>query len=306
LLKSTEVEDPINIMVHRPLAYAFVWSIFKTPITPNGVTCLAMVAGIASGACFLVGSGTAMIWAGILLWTAAILDGADGILARAKNMQSQFGRALDGAADIVVACATVFPAFAHMYWVNQDPLQLWLAIPAIVLTAVHLPIYDYYKESYLRMTRLDRGGEGSDEAEITALAEKSKSMGIVAHFTMKHVLLPFVQSQGRLIRLLNPRALREGISIDRDARTVAIYRKHNLWPMRLWTIVSLAPHSYMMAICAMFDRLDIYLWIRLLGMNGVFVIATIWQRRATAATLDELNELGVVHADEPPAELAAA
>ena len=38
-----------------------------------------------------------MIAAGALLWTAAILDGADGILARAKGQASQFGRALDGA-----------------------------------------------------------------------------------------------------------------------------------------------------------------------------------------------------------------
>ncbi len=60
LLKSTEVEDPINILVHRPLAYAFVWSIFKTPLTPNGVTYLAMVAVIPAGPGFFVDTGTAI------------------------------------------------------------------------------------------------------------------------------------------------------------------------------------------------------------------------------------------------------
>ena len=58
--------------------------------------------------------------------------------------------------------------------------------------------------------------------------------------------------------------------------------------MRLWALVSSAPHSYLMAICAMFDRLDIYLLIRVFGMNGIFLVAAIWQRHATCRTIEEL------------------
>ena len=94
LLKSSEVEDPVNIMVHRPIAYAFVWSIFKTSITPNMVTLMAVIAGFTAGVMFIWGTPHAMIAGGVLLWSAAILDGADGFLARAKNLQSQFGLSL--------------------------------------------------------------------------------------------------------------------------------------------------------------------------------------------------------------------
>jgi hypothetical protein len=43
-----------------------------------------------------------------------------------------------------------------------------------------------------------------------------------------------------------------------------------------------------MAICAMFDRLDIYLLIRVFVMNGIFLVAAIWQRHATSKTVEEL------------------
>ena len=306
LLKSTEVEDPVNICVHRPLAYAFVWSIFRTPITPNGVTLMAILAGLASGAFFLSGTPTAMIAAGALLWTAAILDGADGILARAKGQASQFGRALDSAADVIVAVATVFPAFAHLYFKDQNTTHLWLMGPAIGLTAVHLWLYDFYKENYLRRTRLDRGGEGEDPEQVARLVESAKAKGAITHFAVKHVLLPYVQTQQKIIRLLDPLAVVGRNDVARNEKTAAIYRRHNQGPMRLWAIVSLAPHSYLMAICAMCDRLDVYLYLRLFGMNAIFLVAALWQRRATRATVDDLRDIGALSPeDSAPSETLA-
>lgn len=63
--------------------------------------------------------------------------------------------------------------------------------------------------------------------------------------------------------------------------------------MRLWALVLLAPHSGLMAICAMVDRLDVYLYIRVLLMNGIFVVA-IWQRHATCRTIEELARVGAI------------
>jgi hypothetical protein len=54
--------------------------------------------------------------------------------------------------------------------------------------------------------------------------------------------------------------------------------------MRLWAAISLAPHSYLMAISGMFDRIDLYLWGRLVVANAVLVLVVLWQRRATRRT----------------------
>jgi hypothetical protein len=44
-----------------------------------------------------------------------------------------------------------------------------------------------------------------------------------------------------------------------------------------------------MASLGIADRLDLYFWLRLVGMNALFVITLVWQRIATARTLRELE-----------------
>ena len=221
-------------------------------------------------------------------------------LARAKNMQSQFGRALDGWADMMVAFFTVFPAFWHIWVKYESPQHLWMMVPAIAMTAVHLWLYDYYKESYLRMTRLDRGGEGEDIADVESRIEEGRRKGLLYYVAIKHVLLPYLQTQRKIINILNPLSQRQGVNLRRSEESAAIYRKYNIWPMRMWMLVSLAPHSYLMAWCAMADRLDVYLWVRLVGMNAIFLVGLVWQRWATRQTLTEFEAIGALdpHPDD--------
>ena len=296
LLKSNDVEDPVNRYVHRTLAYLFVKSVFRTPITPNMITVSTIVLGVAAGCAFIWGTPTAMVIGGAGLWAAAILDGADGILARAKNLQSEFGRALDGSADALVAVFTVFPAFYHIWVTRHNPYDLFLMVPALGLTIVHLSMYDFYKESYLRATRSGKGGEGQDADQIAETLQTAQSQGPVTQMAMNYVLVPHLNRQKALISWLNPDAWRLSQLLEGDRQTAEIYRKHNLWPMRLWALVSLAPHSYLMAICAMFDRLELYLYIRVFLMNGIFLVAAIWQRYATCRTIEELSGVGAVGA----------
>ncbi|QQR91721.1 MAG: CDP-alcohol phosphatidyltransferase family protein [Myxococcales bacterium] len=288
--KDPVVEDPVNLYMHRPLAYAFVKSIFHTSMTPNQVTVLAIIVGVSAGMCWLYGSSVAMVLGGVLLWASAILDGADGILARAKKLDSPFGRALDGAADGIVAIFTVLPGFAHIY--IQDHSKWWmlvLAVPAILSALMHLYTYDFYKESFLFFTRPGNNKDGQNLPDVEKRVEKIEEEGgpILTRWAMRYALLGMMQSQHRIIELFNPAAIREGKAFERTESTAARYREINALPMRLWTVVSLAPHSYIMAICGMFDRLDIYLWIRLVFMNMVYAIAAVVQRRATLKTLQD-------------------
>lgn len=293
LLKSRDVEDPINLWVHRPLAYAFCRLIYATPITPNQVTLFAICLGLAAAGCWVYGSPSAMIWGGALLWTSAIMDGADGILARAKNMQSAFGRALDGTADMLVGLSTVAACLFHLAREGADWQLLTLGVAATLTTGLQLNLYDFYKELHLRMTRLDRGGEGdtADKAEQLrerALAEHTPwytrlSMNFYADYT---------RFQERLLGLTNPIALRLLTGVARNEQSAEHYRQQNRWPMRFWMAVSLAPHSYLFAIFGMFDRLDRYLWLRLTVMNVLLVCGLVTQRRATRRTFEEFRAQG--------------
>jgi len=305
VVKSNDVEDPVNRFVHRTLAYLFVKSIFSTRITPNMITLSTVVIGFAAGCAFIWGTPAAMFAGGIGLWAAAILDGADGILARAKNLQSEFGRALDGSADALVAVFTVFPAFYHIWVTYHNPYYLALMVPALGLTIVHLAVYDFYKESYLRGTRPGQGGEGQDADKIAETVEAARSKGPIVRVAINYGLVPHLMRQKAVLNWLNPDAWRLSQLLQSDVQTAAIYRKNNVWPMRLWALVSLAPHSYLMAICAMFNRLDVYLFIRVFVMNGIFLVAVIWQRHATCRTIDELAGVNAIEVSGTGQSLAA-
>lgn len=293
LLKSREVEDPVNLWVHRPLAYGLVALIHRSPITPNQITLLAMLVGIVAGACIVVGTPVAMVWGGALLWTSAILDGADGILARAQSKFSQLGRALDGAADAVVGVVTVAAAGYHL-WVTQADLSLVAAVVvAFFTTVIQVYLYDFYKESYMQMTNPRWDGKPERIAEVQArLARvKAENSGFAAVFASQ-LYVDLTRAQTAMIAFFDRWASREALQFIVSERSAALYRKHNRGPMKLWAMISLAPHSYLMSIFAMFDRLDLYVWLRLVVANLSFLVVLFWQRNRSRKTREELAAIG--------------
>jgi phosphatidylglycerophosphate synthase len=292
VLKSREVEDPVNLWLHRPLAYAFCWLVYRTPMTPNQVTALAIALGLGAAAAWVHGTPAAMVWGGALLWSSAIMDGADGILARAKRMQSAFGRALDGVADWLVALASVAACLFHLYERGERSLLL-VAIPVVLITIIQFNSYDFYKELYVHMTRLDKRREGHTVNELSELrrSETTRSapwyLRVAMFFYADHT-----RAQEAIVRQTNPRAARLLIEAQRGPDHADTYRAHNRAPMQLWKALSTAPHAYLFSIFGMFDRLDLYLWLRLIGMGTLSLLAFGLQRRATRHTIAAFQARG--------------
>jgi len=288
LLKSREVEDPVNLWLHRPLAYWFVSLIYRGSVTPNQVTALAMFVGVAAASCWFVGTPATMVTGGVLLWLSAILDGADGMLARTKGLSSPAGRALDGLADMVVGFTTSAAAIWHMTSQSSLPSSLMAitGIVAVACTVLHMNLYDLYKELFLRHTR-PGGGEGHDVQSIQSTLEAPEQRIAPWHVRLAmNFYEDYLAKQERLTARTNPWARTLlGLSRQGNAEHAASYRAHNRGPMRLWIAISLAPHSYLFAIAGMLDMLLPYLLLRLTLMNGLAIVALLLQRRASRATL---------------------
>ncbi len=304
LLKSKDVEDPVNLCVNRPLAYLLAKAVFPTPLTPNHITLLAAVLGLTAAGFWLHGTATSMLVGGVLLWTSAVFDGADGILARGRGVQSQFGRALDGTSDMVVAAATLTAGCVHLWQQHGTLFYPVLAVLTVYPSVVQINLYDFYKESYLAFTRGTSRGEGEDAADleqrVDALLKEDVRWWKV--LIMRDIYLRYVKAQDHLMQRVNPAALhlRHGEVIP-SSETSVIYRRWNRGPMRLWAAVSLAPHVYLMSIFAMFNRLDLYVWVRLIGMNVLFVAVLLWQRHATRQTHEAWQSAGVLPLSPIPA-----
>ena len=76
--------------------------LYPTSITPNQITFLSLVFGLASAGFYVSGIPDALLWGAIFLYGKVFLDNVDGNLARVRGTTSRFGRFLDSLADFVV------------------------------------------------------------------------------------------------------------------------------------------------------------------------------------------------------------
>lgn len=85
------------------LARVCILPLVKTPVTPNHLTTVRLITGIAACGSFAVGDRQWEIWGGWLWLVSAFLDRADGELARVSGKISLGGHKYDMFCDITVA-----------------------------------------------------------------------------------------------------------------------------------------------------------------------------------------------------------
>ena len=117
----------LNRRLSRPLAALLA----RTPLTPNHVSFVSFVIALVSLSLFFAGYN---IWAGIVAQLSSVFDGADGDLARIKDMASPFGGFFDAVLD---RYADVAILAGFTYWALEfearvaDSLVLALGLLAI-------------------------------------------------------------------------------------------------------------------------------------------------------------------------------
>ena len=116
----------------RQLSFRTSPVLARLGLTPNQVTLVGLVAGIASGALFAQGQWTSGAWAGVLWSICYLMDYCDGEVARLTNRSSRFGKYLDDFVDWVVHVALFLGIAAGAYQRFDDEMWLWLGAAAAV------------------------------------------------------------------------------------------------------------------------------------------------------------------------------
>ncbi len=113
----------------------------KTPATPNQVSLASFAIALGAFGLFLSGHN---VWAGVAAQASSIVDGADGDLARLKDMSTPFGgffdAVLDRYADVAILAGLA-------YWSIQS--EEWVS-PTLVVTVGLLAIVGALLVSYTR------------------------------------------------------------------------------------------------------------------------------------------------------------
>ncbi|MCC6664302.1 MAG: CDP-alcohol phosphatidyltransferase family protein [Polyangiaceae bacterium] len=275
-LKPLAVEEPVDVWIHRPLAYVLAKVLYPTPVSPNLVTMISIVFGLLGAYCFLSGFPHHMLLGGLAIFTSAIFDCADGQLARMRGTSSAFGRMLDGVADLVVSVAAVGGGIFVIASKFHSPTPLLAAVLALcVATAVtgsfHTGMYDQYKNVYLRFTS-PTFKEGEDYETARERFESNRGGSFWVNRIAWPIYLFYVKSQTNYVHKFDPHtSARLALFGPFDLGRAQIYERHCGSLMRLWrTWFGFGSLVFGIALFSAIDLLEVYMVFRLVALNLVF------------------------------------
>jgi phosphatidylglycerophosphate synthase len=149
--------------LNRRAAALLVKAVYRTRVTPNQLTWVSAAFGVIGGALFAQGEPTALVLAGIAAQLSSIIDGADGMLARARGQCSPFGSHLDlfldRIIDFSIFAGIALGASRHF----QAPHLLALGLLATGLYQLQIILF-YLTKSYLKSE--ERGDTGEARAVL--------------------------------------------------------------------------------------------------------------------------------------------
>ena len=257
-LKLIEVEEFFDLIFYRPLAFVFVKLIYSTNITPNQITVLSLSFGISGGIALSFGTSKSMLLAAFLFITFNVLDCSDGQLARLKGNGTEFGRILDGMADYMVSTSAYLGIGFGFANHSSNPLLYWmLLLVTATSNIIHAVLVDFYRNRFIDYTQ-DRVSVLDDGLEIfkKEYERLKKEKGSAFKKFIIGTYIKYSSAQNRMA------------SNKETAYKVAPqdYYKANKRLIHFWTYLGPTTQWTFLIVCAVINRLDIYLW----GLISVF------------------------------------
>jgi hypothetical protein len=148
--KSREIEGFLDLHFYRKvgfqLARLFAWA----GVTPNGVTLLGTMIGIAAGHLYFYRDLTTNVLGMCLHVFANAMDNADGQLARLTNRLSPSGRVLDGIGDNLIY-ASVYVHLCFRFVAEGGSRGVWIvALLAGLSHRFQSEAAEFCRDAYLR------------------------------------------------------------------------------------------------------------------------------------------------------------
>jgi len=120
-----DTDGPVSKILNRPISLRISKLLLKTGITPNQISVLSFVIGLAGASFFFIGEYFYLILGGILVHIHSIVDGCDGEVARLKLRQTKYGGWLDSVLDRYVDAAIIL-GLIFGYWSITGDITIWI------------------------------------------------------------------------------------------------------------------------------------------------------------------------------------
>jgi phosphatidylglycerophosphate synthase len=113
-------------------AHVCILPLVNTPVTPNHITTLRLITGLAACSAFAVGTQQWNFWGGVLWILSALLDRADGELARLSGKSSPLGHKFDYISDM---STTALFFIGIGIGLRNSPLEYWSIVMGVFAAA---------------------------------------------------------------------------------------------------------------------------------------------------------------------------
>jgi len=108
--------DPVNRFYRYPVARLMLPLVLRTPLTPNHITAIHVLAAFASAWFVIRGTPIDLVIAALFFEMRNVLDCLDGVLARARKTASLHGAVIDELADGLGFTALLLACGFHLYF----------------------------------------------------------------------------------------------------------------------------------------------------------------------------------------------
>ena len=134
----------IDRYIIRKISGFITGLLVNTPVTPNQVTIISLILGIASAAFFSHGAHTYTIIAGLFYFISTVFDQCDGEVARHKQMTSDFGKTFDIIVDSIVNATITIGITIAIYKTNGSGLSIIAGLLAMTGIVISLLLTTYF------------------------------------------------------------------------------------------------------------------------------------------------------------------
>ncbi len=188
--KSNDTEEWLDRVFTRPVGLLWARLFIAVGWTPNAVTVLSIVLGVAAGVLFYPENLLLNVVGILLLIQANIFDSTDGQMARMTGQKSRLGRVLDGAAGDIwfitiyaAICLRLQPQWGAWIW-------LMAAVAGFGCHTRQARLADYYRNIHLRVLK---GADGSELDDSGRLRNEYDSLSWRGHLIWKCFLWFYIQ-----------------------------------------------------------------------------------------------------------------
>jgi hypothetical protein len=292
--KARDVEETIDIYFYRPVGYVLSLGCRALGISPNAVTIVSILIGVAGGHLLYYRDAALNAW-GMAMWVAAdTLDSVDGQLARMTGHKSRFGRILDGLGGNIIFLSIYGHLFARLVATTDVwwPLLFLLVIAGGFSHSVQSALADYYRNAYIKFvvdpakSELDESAEIRKELNATSFREhpvKKFMLRVYLNYTVEQ------EAFSRNFQRLRRRADEE-FGSDIPAWFADRYRELNKPLMKYYAILTTNIRMIILGACVIGDLVPVYFAIEIVGINIVMVLVTMVQERRSAGLLREIDQ----------------